>query len=78
MSAHADMRFYILDTPDGDVLVTAMLPTGTVVPGPIQTLRVTGLFPVQPPPSPMSQDDFRTWRESLEEDGYAVDLSFME
>jgi hypothetical protein len=76
LAARSDVTFYVSDTADGRVTVAMTLPTGVVIQGPLQTLRVVGPGLVTPPRSPMTHHDFTAWRESLERSGFAVDLSF--
>ena len=78
MVTATDTRFYVTDTPQGDVAVSLTLPTGAAGKEPIQMLRVSGLETVQPPLSPMTRKNFWCWRKSLKENGYLVELSFME
>jgi len=76
MGTWSDSSFFVADVAGDKVAVLATLPVGIPVKGPLQKLRVRGNGLIHAPASPMTQNDFREWRESLEEQGFEIDLSF--
>lgn len=75
MHSEPNESFFIGDTSEGKVLVTATVPE--ILSGePCQLLLIYGKNHVQPPSKLMTRSDFRKWRESLQGEGCRVELRF--
>lgn len=74
MNEHSE-TFYIGDTHDGKVFVSTS-PAEDLVEGPLQTLHISGKSSVVPPNMVMTRQEFRVWREELQDEGYIVELRF--
>ena len=66
---------YIGDTHDGKVFVSRS-PETDLVDGPLQLLLITGKDNIMPPNSLMTRQEFRGWREGLQDEGCTVELRF--
>jgi hypothetical protein len=74
MTEPTEVMFFLWETKDGRVAVEATMPTVDV--WPLQTMRVTGLSPIRPPSTPMTNAEFNSWREGLCAAGFKVDIRF--
>ena len=66
---------YIGDTHDGKVFVSRT-PDTDLLDGPLQTMSIYGRDNVSPPKMIMTRQEFRLWREEMQDQGCTVELRF--